>query len=191
MSKWCNTCYRNEATGEWEPCDQSCPVFGMDFEDMAKRIIAASMSDEDLLPSGCLYIHGYLTTDYDGILSVKNDDSYWSHGDSIIAKIESYAERNGFVRKKQTGLGGTQTFIRNCNMRAFFTENETTLAQAQLLFDAQVYGGDLVTDTSLCGYSEWTITGMDLDEFTIGGHDLKNEFSSHMGEYVHLIIECE
>ena len=191
MSKWCNTCYRNEATGEWEPCDESCPVFGMDFEDMAKRIIAASMSDEDLLPSGCLYIKGYLTTDYNGILSVKDDDSYYSYGNSIIERIESYAERNGFVRKKHTGLGGTQTFIRNCNMRAFFTENETTLAQAQLLFDAQMYGGDLVTDTSLCGYSEWTITGMNLDEFSIGGHELKYEFNSHMGEYVHLIIECE
>lgn len=191
MSKWCKTCYRNEIAREYESCDRSCPVFGTDFEDLAKRVIAASMDDDDFLPSGCLYINGYLTTNYDGILSVKYDNSYYGSGDSIIASIESYAERNGFIRKKQTGLGGTQTFIRNCNMRVFFTEKETTLAHAHLLLDAQIYGGDLVTDTSLCGYSEWTITGMDLDEFTIGGHDLKNEFSSHMGEYVHLIIECE
>lgn len=191
MSQWCNNCYRNEATGTWESCDESCPVFGTDFENLAKRVIAASMSDEDFLPSDCLYIKGYLTTDYDGIVSVKDDVSYWRDGTSIIARIESYAEKNGFIRKKQTGLGGTQTFIKNCNMRAFFTEKETTLSQAQLLFDVEVYGGDLVTDTSLTGYSEWTITGMNLDEFTIGGHDLKSEFNSHMGEYIHLIIECK
>lgn len=191
MSKWCSTCHRNEATGEWESCGPSCPVFGMDFDDLAKRVIAASMDSDDLLPDGCLYIKGYLTTDYNGILSVKDDDSYWSHGDSIIASIESYAERNGFVRKKQVGLGGTQSFIRNCNMRVFFTEKETTLPQAHMLLDAELYGGDLVTDTSLCGYSEWTITGMNLDEFSIGGHNLKSEFNSHMGEYIHLILECE
>lgn len=191
MSKWCNTCYRNEATGGYESCDKSCPVFGTDFEDLAKRVIAASIYDEDFLPEGCLYIKGYLTTNYDGILSVKDDDNYWSSASSIIAEIESLANRNGFIRKKQTGLGGTQTFIKNCNMRAFFTEKETTLAQAHLLLDAEIYGGDLVTDTSLCGYSEWTITGMNLDEFTIGGHDLKYEFGNHMGEYIHLILECE
>ena len=190
MSKWCNTCHRGEATGEWG-CDSSCPIFGMDFDDLAKRVFAASMSDDDLLPSGCLYIKGYLTTDYNGMLSVKDDNSYWGHGESIIASIESYAERNGFVRKKQTGLGGTQSFVRNCNMRVFFTEKETTLPQAYMLLDAELYGGDLVTDTSLCGYSEWTITGMNLDEFSIGGHNLKSEFNSHMGEYIHLILECE
>lgn len=167
------------------------PIFGKDFEDLEKRIIAASMTDEDLLPVNCLYIKGYLTTDYDGILSVKEDNNYWSPKNSIIDSIESYARNYGFIRDKKTGLGGTQTFIKNCNMRIFFTENETTLSQAQFLFDAEMYGGDLVTDTSYCGYSEYTITGMDLDEFTIGGHNLASELGSHMGEYIHLIIECE
>ena len=191
MSKWCSKCYRNEATGTYESCDESCPVFGMDFEDLAKRMIAVSMTDEDLLPEDCLYIKGYLTTNDDGIPSVRSEENYWCRANSIITEIESYASRNGFIRKKQTGLGGTQTLIKRCNLRAFFTENETTLAQAQLLFDAEMYGGELVTDTSYCGYSEWTITGMNLDEFAIGGHDLKREFNSHMGEYIHLIIECE
>ena len=122
MSKWCKTCFRNEATGEWQSCDESCPVFGKDFDDLAARVIAASMADEDFLPGGCLYIKGYLTSDYDGILAVKDDHDYWRNGESIIRKIESYAETNGFIRKKQTGLGGTQTFIKNCNMRVFFTE---------------------------------------------------------------------
>ena len=39
MSKWCETCYRNEMTGEWKPCGNDCPVFGKYFEDLAKMVI--------------------------------------------------------------------------------------------------------------------------------------------------------
>lgn len=39
MSKWCETCYRNEMTGEWKPCGNDCPVFGNYFEDIAKMAI--------------------------------------------------------------------------------------------------------------------------------------------------------
>lgn len=191
MSIWCNECHRNKLTGKWTYCDEECPIFGMHFEDLAKRILSASIADEELLPDNCLYIKGYLTTDYDGMPSTTDDITYCWNKESIISRIESYAESNGFVRRKKTGLGGTQTFIKNCNMRCFFTEKETSLSEAHMLFDALLYGGELVTDTSLLGYSEWTITGMDLDEFTIGGHDLKNELGSNMGKYIHLIIECE
>ena len=40
MSKWCDTCYRNEITGEWEPCDESCPVFGRYFGELAHHVIS-------------------------------------------------------------------------------------------------------------------------------------------------------
>ena len=33
MSKWCDTCYRNEVIGEWKSCDASCPMFGKHYED--------------------------------------------------------------------------------------------------------------------------------------------------------------
>lgn len=172
--------YRNVA--EHEIDDMIDTLKNLDLDDDVK--------DEDMLPSNCLYIKGYLVRNHDGIPSVKeNKDDYGT--DSIIDQIESYADTNGFTREKSTGLGGTQTFIRNCNMRAFFTKKECSLIAAQHALDTFMYGGDLATDTSYTGYSEWTITGMDLDEFTIGGHDLKNELDSHMGEYIHLIIECE
>lgn len=40
MSKWCDTCYRNEITGEWEPCGESCPVFGRYFGELAHHVIS-------------------------------------------------------------------------------------------------------------------------------------------------------
>ena len=149
-------------------------------------------NDEDMLPHGCLYIKGYLTTDWDGLPATTQTKEMWSYAQtSIVKKIEEYAQEHGFLREKTTGLGGHQSYIKNCNMKAFFSKKECSLVEAHRNFDAVVYGGDITTDTSYTGYSEWTITGMDLDEFVIGGHNLEREFSSHMGEYMHLIIECK
>lgn len=146
---------------------------------------------EDSIPDNALYIKGYLTTDYDGMPAVapNKEDSYYRKT-SIVDSIESYAEDHGFVREHHKNLGGNQTYIRNCNMRAYFCKRECSLETAQRNFDALLYGGDLATETEYTGYSEWTITGMDLNEFTLGGHDLKRELDSHMGEYIHMIIEC-
>lgn len=147
--------------------------------------------DNDMLPDNCLHIEGYLKRNYDDICSVTDtlDEDYWNTT-SIIGMIEGYAEDNGFLREKTKGLGGTQSIIRNCNLRIYFTDTKCTLCQAQRRLDALMYGGDLVTDVSKVGYSEYTITGLDLEEFTIGGHDLDMELGSHLGEYIHMIIEC-
>ena len=40
MSKWCNTCHRNELTGVWQSCNADCPVFGKDFEELAKIVVS-------------------------------------------------------------------------------------------------------------------------------------------------------
>jgi hypothetical protein len=40
MSKWCNTCHRNEITGEWRSCNRDCPVFGRYFEDLAEIVVS-------------------------------------------------------------------------------------------------------------------------------------------------------
>ena len=44
-------------------------------------------------------------------------------------------------------------------------------------------------DVRNVGYSEYTITGYNLEEFTIGGHNLSYELESHLGEYCWIVIE--
>ena len=46
MSKWCDTCYRNEITKEWKSCDSDCPVFGKNFEELAKIVIKHEVDKE-------------------------------------------------------------------------------------------------------------------------------------------------
>lgn len=38
MSKWCDTCYRNELTGEWKSCDSDCFMFGKSSKEIAKIV---------------------------------------------------------------------------------------------------------------------------------------------------------
>lgn len=51
MSKWCDTCYRNEVIGEWKSCDASCPMFGKHYEDIDKYIACIQERLEPLFKS--------------------------------------------------------------------------------------------------------------------------------------------
>lgn len=44
-------------------------------------------------------------------------------------------------------------------------------------------------EANYVGYSEWTITGYDLEECTLGGHDLNSILLSHSGEYVNIYVD--
>ena len=46
-------------------------------------------------------------------------------------------------------------------------------------------------ETSLTGYSEWTITGYDVDTCTLGGHNLMDILHNHSGEYVNIVVKAE
>ncbi len=139
-----------------------------------------------------LYLKGYLCNDYDGIIALTDDkESYSSWGKkSIIDSIESFACEHGMTGEHHKGLGGRRAIIDDCNMRIWFTDTECELEEAMMSFDNLMYGGDIQTKVTRVGYSEYTITGLDLDEFSIGGHDLASEFGSHYGEYCHILIEC-
>lgn len=91
---------------------------------------------------------------------------------------------------KDSGLGKKKTIIYNCQMYAYFTKDECTLDEAKEAMDVYLYTGEGVCECSgeYSGYSEWTITGFDIDEFEIDGHDLKAIFNEHAGEYVNFVI---
>lgn len=143
-----------------------------------------------------LYLSGWITKDSDGIIALKETDpkkekyEWDKYGHSIITSIEDFAEEFGECREYEEGLGGRVSSINDCNLRIYFTNKECTLDDAMKAFDTLLYGGDLETEVAWSGYSEYTIMGLDLEKFTIGGHDLEEEILSHNGEYMHLILEC-
>lgn len=134
-----------------------------------------------------LEISGYLCRDYDGNLTLGTSSGVEKI--SVVGSIKSFAYTHGHVGEHHRGLGGELIYLDNCNLRIYYTDKECSLEDAMLALDTFLYSGDMKLKVDFCGYSEYTITGIDLDEFTIGGHNLNNEMSDHIGEYCHFIIE--
>ena len=113
----------------------------------------------------------------------------------------------GGTKQHKTGLGGRTTYIPDCAVRMFFTSNECSLDEAEIALLQKLYGmgyeikdkdgnkvmsrggeetfeGDYKSNIDLIGYSEFTIIGYDVTTCTLGGHNLLNILSSHIGQYV-------
>lgn len=115
----------------------------------------------------------------------------------------SFADEVGFAKRHNKNLGGKKAFIDDCNMRMYFMNEECDLDEAETALLMKLDGagffddhdmketlyGDFELLTNYVGYSEWTITGLNVEKCTLGGHNLIDILNSHNGEYVHIIIE--
>ena len=130
-----------------------------------------------------LFLNGYITKDYDGhpAFSETKDGYRTSSIPNAIQDEFDYQELN-------RGLGEKLTMIPNCNLTIYYTDDICDYEEAQEALLNALYG-DMMVHISYVGYSEYTITGLNLETFTIGGHDLARELESHNGEYCWIKIE--
>ena len=97
---------------------------------------------------------------------------------SIPNAIQDYFN----YQKLDRGFGEKLTMIPDCNLTIYYTKDICTYEEAQEALLNALYG-NMMVHTKYVGYSEYTITGLDLKTFTIGGHNLAFELESHRGEY--------
>ena len=143
------------------------------------------------------HIGGIITNNYDGAIDIGGSD--------FVDIMYDFADEVGFAKRHKKGLGGKRAFIDNCNMRMYFTNKECELDEAEvaLLMKLEVEGhldehklkkefcGDFDLLTRLTGYSEWTITGYNVETCSLGGHDLLSILGNHIGEYVNIVVEAD
>ena len=143
------------------------------------------------------YINGTITNNYSGGIDVGSYD--------FSDFMYDFADYVGFAKHHNKGLGGKKAFIENCNIRMYFTDKECDLDEAEiaLLMKLEVrdflknhegkaiFEGRFNLETNLIGYSEFTITGYDIEKCTIGGHNLISILCDHIGEYVNIVVEAE
>lgn len=143
------------------------------------------------------HLQGIISSDWNGITTIG--------GQNFVDFMYEFADAVGFTKRHDKGLGGKKAFIDNCNMRMYFTNKECELDEAEvaLLMKLEVEGyldehearevlcGDFNLMTRLTGYSEWTITGCDVETCTLGGHNLLSILCSHSGEYVNIVVEAD
>lgn len=143
------------------------------------------------------HISGIIKRNYEGTIDVGGCD--------FVDFMYDFADNVGLAKEHNKGLGGKRAIIDDCNMRMYFTNKECELDEAEiaLLVKLEVEGyldeheakeefcGDFDLMTRLTGYSEWTITGYDVENCTLGGHNLLNILGSHIGEYVNIVVESD
>lgn len=134
-------------------------------------------------------LNGFISTNWDGWAVVGTE----SFADFMYHIAEDY----GFAGKHHKGLGGKRAFIKNCKIVMYTTTDEMTFEEAQEKFLDRIFGveheydGEFEMQANYTGYSEWTITGFDLDTCTLGGHDMNSILLSHTGEFANIRVEIE
>lgn len=143
------------------------------------------------------HIKGFIERNFNGSIDIDGRD--------FVDIMYNFANDVGFAGRHNKGLGGERAVIDDCNMRMYFTNKYCELDDAELalLVKLEVEGyfeeheareelcGDFNLMTRLTGYSEWTITGYNVETCTLGGHDLLNILGNHIGEYVNIVVEAD
>ena len=126
-----------------------------------------------------LQLNGFITRDYDdhpALIYNKTVQKY--QAESIPSLIQDWAN----YQYLDEGLGKKITSIPDCCMRIWYTDDRCTFEEAQEALCNHL-DGCMTVQASYLGYSEWTITGLNLDIFTLGGHNLEKEIMAHEGEF--------
>lgn len=141
----------------------------------------------NLLVSG--FIKEFDDRNHDIKFSPYHDYDYTSYGlcDYIQKHIERKCGVNSYCDRKKR-LGRNIDIINQCRLRVFFTKQECTIEEADIAL-AEKFTGRYYSDVDLVGWSEYTITGYCVNKCQIGGHNLVDICSSHIGDY--MIIEME
>lgn len=134
-----------------------------------------------------LILQGWLGLDSDSNIGISQERVKENHSylySSIATEIMDYFK----YTEVEEGLGKKITTIENANLRCWFSDTECTLEEAQMNFESYMVTGNLITQGNYIGYSEWTITGFEVENLIIGGHDLEKELKDHTGQYIHFIL---
>lgn len=133
-----------------------------------------------------VHLHGFLINNEDG---TRFEKSWNSVAQDISAKIPNGVESK--ASKCQTDddyTTDTSLYIPNVFLQIHLSDKEITLEEAvnnQILSSI----GELDIYTSWYGYSEYTIEGYTVDNFTIGGHDIEEILKSNVGKYAHIVMK--
>lgn len=86
------------------------------------------------------------------------------------------------------GLGEEIINLPKVNLRIYATDKESTIDEAMISV-LDTLEGSMECGASYYGYSEYTIMGLDVEKFCIGGHDLWEELKSYRGKYIHFVLD--
>ncbi len=135
---------------------------------------------------------GGVEMELSGFISSDYNDWAMVGGTTFAEFMYSIAKEYGVAYEYEHGLGGKKAIIPNVNIVMYTSKKEMPIEEAEETFLDQMFGADGVyeMEANYTGYSEWTITGFDLDKCRLGGHDMNQILLSYAGEYANIRVEC-
>jgi hypothetical protein len=136
-----------------------------------------------------IHLEGFLANGWDGGVEFE-DNSYLSIAEEIARKINSMEifYENSKNLPEDTCQTNYSLYLPKVSLQAYFSNKKTSLEE---VIEKNILNtiGDLDIYTEWYGYSEWTIEGYDVVNFTIGNHNLEEILSSYNGKYAHIVLE--
>lgn len=143
-----------------------------------------------------LVLIGKLSRDDDGNVSIiKNNNHY---DDTLSVEI------GDFIEKTSNKLSGTHSEEVDEDLGYRINTSEDNIQLRYYISDSEIESQEEIEEKYLqkilgsidiavenIGYSEYTITGYETENFTLGGHDLEEIFSNYIGKYVCIIVDKE
>jgi len=132
-----------------------------------------------------IHLKGFLEDDSEGI---RFKGEYSSIANKISAKVSS--NENSKHQPDDDYHTSTSVYLPKVFLQIYMSDFELTLEQAH---EKQILAslGELDIYSEWYGYSEYTIEGFDLVNFTVGGHDLEGVLKNYIGKFVHIVIELQ
>lgn len=75
-------------------------------------------------------------------------------------------------------------------VQIYSSDTKKPLEQAKTDYLREILGG-VVLEGSLEGYSEYTITGFNIERCWLGGHDIQRIIDAYDHKYLHILIDFE
>ncbi len=130
--------------------------------------------------------------DYDvGIIENKNYHAY-----NLAVKIGDFIEKDNnklsytYDEDIDNDLGyRISTREDNVQLRYYISEDKINSKEEIEKKYLEKISGSIDISVQNVGYSEYTITGYETENFKLGGHDLEKIFSNYIGKYVCIIVE--
>lgn len=143
-----------------------------------------------------LILIGKLEIDSEGNIGIREKDR-WVNGlaKEIGIFIEIISNKLSHVYDKEVDEYGLGYYVctseDNIQLRYYISDNEiTSKEEIEEKYLEKILGNiDIALEN--VGYSEYTITGYDLVNFKLGGHDLEKIFKNYLGKYACIIVNKE
>lgn len=137
-----------------------------------------------------IHLHGFLEEDYDDNVAI-NDEAVATQVYKAFLELESMRSKHEDVDNESmeewvhSSISFPQVFV-----QLHLSDKEIELDEAQ---NNQILSsiGELDIYSEWYGYSEYTILGFNVINFSVGNHDLESILRSHIGKYAHIILNVQ